>query len=91
MRRYLKGIAPFGIPLPHLLCLGRTKWTVMGGSLNLLKDLREVLVEFRGSRMGSREGTYSAFQNLWHYNSHETSRESPLFVAGLGPNGLWEL
>lgn len=81
----------FGIPLPHLLCLGWTKWTVLGGSLNLLEDLMEVLVEFGGSRMGSREGTYRAIPNLWHYNSHEASRESPLFLAGLGPNGLWEL
>lgn len=65
----------FGIPLPHLLCSGWTKWTVMGGSLNLLEDLMEVfLVEFGGSRMGSR-----AIPNLWHYNFQETSRERVRF------------
>ena len=41
MRRYLKGVAPISIPLLHLLCLGRSKLTMMGGLLNLLKDLRE--------------------------------------------------
>lgn len=74
-----EGSGPFSIPLPHFLCLGRNKWAVMGGSLNLLKHLREVLVEFGGNRMGSREGTYSASPKLWHYSSHGTSTESQLF------------
>ena len=38
-----------------------------------------------GIRMGSTEGTHSATPKLWHYNSHKTSRVSPLFLAGLGP------
>lgn len=67
----------------------------MGGSLDLLEDLREVLMEPGGIRMGPTEGTHSATPKLWHSNSHETSRSGVggclLFLAGLGPSGLWEL
>lgn len=91
MRRYLKGVAPIRISLPHFLRLGQTKWTMMGGSLDLLKDPREMLVEPDGIRMGSRERMHSATPKLWYYNSHEKFRGSLLVLAGLGPNGLWEL
>lgn len=55
MRRYLKGVAPIRILLPYLLRLGQTKWNVMGGSLDLLEDLRKVLMEPGGIRMGPTE------------------------------------
>lgn len=58
MRRYLKGVAPMRILLPYLLRLGQIKWNVMGGSPDLLEDLREVLMEPGGIRMGPTEGTY---------------------------------
>ena len=38
------------ILLPYLLRLGQIKWNVMGGSPDLLEDLREVLMEPGGIR-----------------------------------------
>lgn len=78
-----EGSSPYLHPSAPVLCLGRTRWTVTGGSLDLLKDPRKVLMEFGGNRMGSREGTHSAIPKLWHYISHETPRKGPLFLAGL--------
>jgi len=52
------GVAPIRSLLPYLLRLGQTKWNVMGGSLDLLEDLREVLMEPDGIRIGPTEGTY---------------------------------
>lgn len=63
----------------------------MAGLFDLLEGLRDILVELGGIPMGSREGMHSPTRKLWHYNSHETSRGSPLFLVGLGPNSLWEL
>lgn len=40
-----KGSGSYSHPSAHVLNLDRTKWTVMGGSLDLLEDLREILVE----------------------------------------------
>lgn len=92
MRRYLKGVAPIRILLPYLLRLGQTKWNVMGGSLDLLEDLRKVLMEPGGIRMGPTEGTHSATPKLWHSNSHETSRRGvgglPAFSCWFGPQWL---
>lgn len=89
MRRYLKGVAPIRILLPYLLRLGQTKWNVMGGSLDLLEDLRKVLMEPGGIRMGPTEGTHSATPKLWHSNSHETSRRGVggacFFLLGWAP------
>ena len=79
MRRYLKGVASIRIFLPYLLRLGQTKWNVMGGSLDLLEDLSEVLMEPGGIRMGPTEGTHSATPKLWHSSSHETARGGVLF------------
>lgn len=40
-----KGSGPYSHPSAHLLSLDRTKWTVIGGPLDLLEDLREILVK----------------------------------------------
>ena len=49
------GVAsPYSHPSAHLFSLGRTKWTVMGGSLDLFEDLRETLAEFEGGQRRER-------------------------------------
>jgi hypothetical protein len=41
MRRYLKGAALFLISLSNLLPLDRIKWTLMGGSVEVLREVSD--------------------------------------------------
>lgn len=50
-----EGSKPLFISLWLVFRLGRTKWTDVGGSLDLLEDQREILVEFGVNPMESRE------------------------------------
>lgn len=88
-----KGSSPYSHPSALPPSSGPDQMNVMGGSLDLLEDLSEVLMEPGGIRMGPTEGMRSATPKLWHCNSHETSRSGPafFFFAGLGPSDLWEL
>lgn len=84
---------PWGQPSDAAMKFAHSALATQGWpvQIDLLEGLRDILVELGGIPMGSREGMHSPTRKLWHYNSHETSRGSPLFLVGLGPNSLWEL